>query len=178
MAWNPNDYSVDNFMQHPYCFCEQIFGKGQAEEAARILNLYTKYNGRVTAEMLDCDTYNLETGEWKQVADDYVRLEAEALRQYSSLAPEYKDAYKQLLLFPVQAMSNLLTNNPTFYPTVARRVVEKQVRLDLPVSQDGSYIIDFSPLDPAVVLEKIVVDYGGYKKSYLYMNESPCRRPR
>lgn len=48
MAWNPNDYSVDNFMQHPYCFCEQIFGKGQAEEAARILNLYTKYNGRVT----------------------------------------------------------------------------------------------------------------------------------
>lgn len=94
-------------MQHPYCFCEQIFGKGQAEEAARILNLYTKYNGRVTAEMLDCDTYNLETGEWKQVADDYVRLEAEALRQYLSLAPEYKDAYKQLLLFPVQAMSNL-----------------------------------------------------------------------
>lgn len=65
-----------------------------------------------------------------------------------------------------------------FYPTVARRVVEKQVRLDLPVSQDGSYIIDFSPLDPAVVLEKIVVDYGGYKKSYLYMNESPCRRTR
>lgn len=66
----------------------------------------------------------------------------------------------------------------TFYPTVARRVVEKQVRLDLPVSQDGSYIIDFSPLDPAVVLEKIVVDYGGYEKSYLYMNESPCRRTR
>ena len=66
----------------------------------------------------------------------------------------------------------------TFYPTVARRVVEKQVSLDLPVSQDGSYIIDFSPLDPAVVLEKIVVDYGGYKKSYLYMNESPCRRTR
>ena len=57
--------------------------------------------------MLDCDTYNLETGEWKQVADDYVRLEAEALRQYLSLAPEYKDAYKQLLLFPVQAMSTL-----------------------------------------------------------------------
>lgn len=75
-------------------------------------------------------------------------------------------------------MSFQLTNNPTFYPTVARRVVEKQVRLDLPVSQDGSYIIDFSPLDPAVVLEKIVVDYGGYEKSYLYMNESPCRRTR
>ena len=57
--------------------------------------------------MLDAKTYNLETGEWKQVADDYARLEAEALRQYISLAPEYRDAYKQLLLYPVQAMSNL-----------------------------------------------------------------------
>ena len=61
MAWNPNDYSVDNFMQHPYCFCEQIFGKGQAEEAARILNLYTKYNGRVTAEMLDFILHGMMT---------------------------------------------------------------------------------------------------------------------
>ena len=29
----------------------------------RILNLYSKYAGRVTAEMLDRKTYNLETGE-------------------------------------------------------------------------------------------------------------------
>lgn len=99
MAWNPREYTVDNFMEHSRRFCAQLFGEAQADEAARILDLYSKYNGRVTAEMLDCKTYNLETGEWKQVADDYVRLEAEALRQYLSLAPEYKDAYKQLLLF-------------------------------------------------------------------------------
>ena len=73
----------------------------------RILNLYSKYNGRVTGEMLDRNTYNLETGEWKQVSDEYLKLEAEALRQYISLKPEYKDAYKQLILFPVQAMANL-----------------------------------------------------------------------
>ena len=57
--------------------------------------------------MLDRNTYNLETGEWKQVSDEYLKLEAEALRQYISLKPEYKDAYKQLILFPVQAMANL-----------------------------------------------------------------------
>jgi hypothetical protein len=73
----------------------------------RILNLYSKYNGRVTGEMLDRNTYNLKTGEWKQVSDEYLKLEAEALRQYISLKPEYKDAYKQLILFPVQAMANL-----------------------------------------------------------------------
>lgn len=63
-----------------------------------------------------------------------------------------------------------------FYPTVARRVVEKKIKLELPVSNDGVYILDFKPLNPAIVLEKIVVDWGGYKDSYLYMNESFCKK--
>lgn len=57
--------------------------------------------------MLDRTTYSLETGEWRRVADDYARLEAEALRQYLALKPEYRDAYKQFILFPLQLMSNL-----------------------------------------------------------------------
>lgn len=96
-----------NLLEHPRRFCAQQFGEDQADEAMRILNLYSKYNGRVTGEMLDRNTYNLETGEWKQVSDEYLKLEAEALRQYISLKPEYKDAYKQLILFPVQAIANL-----------------------------------------------------------------------
>ena len=107
MAWRPQKYTVETLLEHPYDFCKQIFGETQAAEAARILNLYSKYNGRVTGEMLDAKTYNLETGEWKQVRDEYICLEAEALRQYNLLAEEYKDAYKQLILFPVQAMANL-----------------------------------------------------------------------
>lgn len=38
---------------------------------------------------------------------EYRKLEADALRQYLSLPQEYHDAYKQLILFPVQAMANL-----------------------------------------------------------------------
>lgn len=63
-----------------------------------------------------------------------------------------------------------------FYPTVARRVVKKQVMLDLPAPVDGVYTLVVKPLDPAIVFEKIVVDYGGYEDRYLFMNESPCRR--
>lgn len=107
MAWNPTTYNASNLLDHSLEFCKEFFGEDQAAEAARILNLYSKYNGRVTPEMLDRNTYNLETGEWKQVCDDYVRLEAEALRQYMTLKPEYRDAYQQIILFPVQAMSNL-----------------------------------------------------------------------
>jgi hypothetical protein len=107
MAWNPTRFNETNLLDHTRDFCAQQFGESHAEEAKRILNLYSKYNGRVTPEMMNATTYNLETGEWKNVADDYARLEAEALRLYLLIDNEHKDAYKQLILFPVQAMSNL-----------------------------------------------------------------------
>ena len=106
-AWNPNRYNAANLMDHPKKFCAQQFGESQADEAARILNLYSQYAGRVTAEMLDASTYNLETGEWKQVCDEFTRLEADALRQFVSLPADMHDAYRQLLLFPIQALGNV-----------------------------------------------------------------------
>lgn len=107
MAWNPRKYTPVSVTGHLKEFCAQQFGESQADEAARIINLYLKYNARVTPEMLDRNTYNVETGEWQRVADEYVRLEAEALRQYVSLPEAYRDTYFQIVLFPVQAMSNL-----------------------------------------------------------------------
>ena len=107
IAWNPSRYNAGNLLDHPRKFCAQQFGEDQADEAARILNLYSQYSGRVTAEMLDKNTYDLESGEWKQVSDEFTKLEAEALRQFISLPDEYRDAYRQLILFPVQALSNV-----------------------------------------------------------------------
>jgi hypothetical protein len=107
MAWNPTNFNAENLLDHVYEFCAEAFGEDQAAEAARLLNLVSKYNGRITPEMLDATTYNLETGEFKQVCDDYARLEVAALRQYMKLKLEAKDAYQQLILFPIQAMANL-----------------------------------------------------------------------
>lgn len=107
MAWNPNQYEPKTITDHTFLFCRQQFGESQATEAARLLNLSCKLNGRITAEMLDATTYNVHTGEWRQVADEFIRLEAEALRQYLTLDECYHDAYQQLILFPIQAMSNI-----------------------------------------------------------------------
>lgn len=107
MARRPGDFTNDNLLDHTLAFCKQQFGADQAAEAARILNLYSKYNGRVTAEMMDMRTYDLESGEFKKVSDEYCKLEMEALRQYLTLKPQYRDAYKELILFPVQAMCNI-----------------------------------------------------------------------
>ena len=107
MAWNPHKYSVNNITRHTRDWCAQQFGESQADEAARILNLICKYNGRCTPEMLDKNTYSLENGEWQEVVNQYLQLEADALRQYNSLPTAYHDAYRQIILFPIEMMSNL-----------------------------------------------------------------------
>jgi hypothetical protein len=65
-----------------------------------------------------------------------------------------------------------------FYPTVARRVVTKRVKLKLSATAtaDKMQTLVIRPLDPGIVFEKIIVDCGGYKDSYLFMNESPVTR--
>jgi hypothetical protein len=106
MAWKPE--TTDDFVpKHLRDFCARQFGESQAEEAADILDRCCRMNARSTAEMLDATTYNLSTGEWQQVVEEYRQLEIEALRQYSRLPERYRDAYRELILFPVEAMSNL-----------------------------------------------------------------------
>ncbi|MBO4664991.1 MAG: glycosyl hydrolase 115 family protein [Bacteroidaceae bacterium] len=111
MAWNPNQFGnagnnteLQNYTER---FCAQQFGEAQAKEAARILNLQCKYAHRITPELLNKNTYNLQTGEWDKVVADFKALEADALNQYISLPEEYKDAYNELILFPVRALSNI-----------------------------------------------------------------------
>lgn len=107
IAWNPHKYAVNQITNHTRDWCAQQFGKEQADEAARLLNLICKYNGRCTPEMLDKNTYSLENGEWQEVVNQYLQLEADALRQYNSLPASYHDAYRQIILFPIEMMSNL-----------------------------------------------------------------------
>ena len=105
MAWNPQKYNADDLLCHTRAFCAESFGKDLACEAASILNLVSKYNGRITSEMLDATTYTTE--EFAKVVAEYQSLEARALRQFFTLKPEYQDAYRQIILFPVQAMGNI-----------------------------------------------------------------------
>ena len=107
IAWNPHKYAINQITDHTRDWCAQQFGESQADEAARLLNLICKYNGRCTPEMLDKNTYNLENGEWLEVVNQYLKIEADALRQYNSLPAAYHDAYRQIILFPIEVMSNL-----------------------------------------------------------------------
>ena len=107
MAWNPTAFNQNNLDDYAIQFCADKFGEEEANEAAEILSLYCKYASRISAEMLDHRTYNLENGEFLQVKDAFLALETRAMRQYYNLAVEYRNTYMQLVLHPVRAMANL-----------------------------------------------------------------------
>jgi hypothetical protein len=107
MAWNPNSFNQDNLDDYAIKFCADKFGEAESVEAAEILSLYCKYASRITAEMLDQRTYNLESGEFLQVKNAYLALETRAMCQYYKLPVQYRDTYMQLVLHPVRAMANL-----------------------------------------------------------------------
>ncbi|MDE7456095.1 MAG: glycosyl hydrolase 115 family protein [Prevotella sp.] len=111
MAWNPKEYTQQNVTDHTRRFFGSVLGSSANEhiatEAADIFNRNCQYMARVTPEMLDAQTYNVATGEWRRVADDYARLERRALRLFAEVPYEARDAYQQAVLFPVQAMANL-----------------------------------------------------------------------
>ena len=107
MAWNPEAFDISQLEKYTHRFCMQQFGELYASLAAFILNKYCKYSNRVTPEMMDHKTYNLESGEFKSVRDEFLVLENYALRLFNTLPGEYHNAYKELILFPVQAMANI-----------------------------------------------------------------------
>ncbi len=108
MAWNPNRFNAGNLLQYTEEWCAQQFGEKYAKESARLIDLYTKYNSRVTPELLDDKTFSLDNyNEFETVVNDYKELAFDALRLYNLLPGKCKDAFDQLVLFPINGMCNL-----------------------------------------------------------------------
>lgn len=108
MAWDPDRFNETNLEAHTEKFCATLFGTEYAKEAARLINTYSKYNRRVTPELLNAKTYNLEHhNEFGRVRDEYKELLLDAMKLNYLLPEEAKDTYDQLVLFPIHACSNL-----------------------------------------------------------------------
>ncbi len=107
-AWNPDKITAESLNDYTINWAEKQFGTDYAHEIADILNLYTKCNSRRKPEMLSHETYSLTNYlEAERVVNEYNLLAAKAEKIYDHLADEYKDAYYQLILFPVKACANL-----------------------------------------------------------------------
>ena len=108
MAWNPKQFNSKNLLEYTERWSAQQFGEKHSKEIARMINLYAKYNRRVTPETLDSKTFSLENyNEFETVLNDYRALAVDALRLKEQIPAEYQDAYYQLVLYPIDACSNL-----------------------------------------------------------------------
>jgi hypothetical protein len=68
-------------------------------------------------------------------------------------------------------------NYSLMYPAGAARMIETVTTLALPRNADGTYTLTLRPLDPGVVLYKLIVEDGGFERTHLKMQESPYKRP-
>lgn len=108
MAWNPDQFNPNNLSAHSVAFCRSIFGDQYAEEAARLLRTYAKFNRRVTPELLNMRTYSVANyDEWTRVTGEYDQLALDADALGSKLPQQMQDAWFQLLGYPIKAMANL-----------------------------------------------------------------------
>ena len=123
-AWNPSKWTAANLPNYYTQWAAKQFGDAHAKTIAAIVATYTKYNSRRKPELLSPETYSVVNyGEADKIVNDYDKLLSEADSIYALLPAEYKDAYYQLVLHPVQASANL----NELYVTVAKnRMYAKQ----------------------------------------------------
>lgn len=107
-AWDPESWHADKLGLFTQYWAEQQFGEEFSEEIAEILALYTKYNGRRKPELLSADVYSLfNYRETERVVETYNSLAERAKKIYNHIPEKHKDAYYQLVLYPVLACANL-----------------------------------------------------------------------
>jgi hypothetical protein len=108
LAWDTAKWTPDTLDDYTRLWTEREFGPAHASEIAGIISAYTRFNGRRKPELLAPNTYSLVNyDEAEKVVTEYAALadQAEALNQ--KLPPESRDAFYQLILFPVKACAQL-----------------------------------------------------------------------
>jgi hypothetical protein len=108
MAWDPKAVDKAKIAEWTRDWAETQFGKPHAEEIAYLLAHYAKYNAWRKPEKLTPDTYSLENyREAERVCGAWNALARRAEAVEAALRPDQRDAYFQLVLYPVLACANL-----------------------------------------------------------------------
>jgi hypothetical protein len=104
LAWDTEKLTNNNITEYTKSWAEKQFGVKYSSEIADIISRYTRYNGRRKPELLEPSTYSLiNYHEAEQVVADYNALTDSARAIYNRLPDSKRDAFYQLVLFPVKA---------------------------------------------------------------------------
>ncbi len=103
-AWNPAQWGPDDLQKFTREWAAREFGPKYADQIAYLMETYTKYNGRRKPELLSPDTFSLvHFDEAQRVYNQWQALTEEAEHVKKELPPAYRDAFFELILYPLKA---------------------------------------------------------------------------
>jgi hypothetical protein len=103
-AWNPATWPAERLPEYLKLWAAREFGPEHADDIADIVAKYTKYNGRRKPEQLEPETYSLVNyNEAQRIVDEYKAIAARAEKISAALPATKRDAFFQLVLYPVKA---------------------------------------------------------------------------
>ncbi len=108
LAWHPEEWSQERIPEYSRMWAQREFGPKYAPEIAALMAKYTKFNGRRKPELLEPDTFSLvDYHEAEKVLDEWQTITRQAEQIYSSLPENERDAFFQLVLYPVKASAQV-----------------------------------------------------------------------
>ncbi len=103
-ARDPIRWNQDNLSTYTKLWAARNFGPEHAAEIADLISKYTKYNGRRKPEQLEPGTFSLVNfQEADRVSSDWQSITKQAEQIQQELPPAYRDAFFELVLYPVKA---------------------------------------------------------------------------
>ena len=103
-AWNPEAWPAKRLPDYLKLWAAREFGPEHADDIADIVGKYAKYNGRRKPEQLEPTTYSLVNyNEAARIVDEYKDIAARAEKISAALPAAKRDAFFQLVLYPVKA---------------------------------------------------------------------------
>ncbi len=114
-AWNPEVMTLDALGRFPDQWARETFGPAQAPQIARLITRYSQLAARRKPELVDAGSFQLgagtsdklDGGEFGDRVAEWQMLEQKMLEVKTTLPPQERDAYFQLVEHPILALSNL-----------------------------------------------------------------------
>ncbi len=108
MGWDPDRWNYKGLKQYTANWMRREFGPEHADTMAELMETYTKLNARRKPELLDPSTYSLVNYNEAELAlEDWDHLARVSKTIHGLLPANQKDAFFELLGYPIQAAANL-----------------------------------------------------------------------
>ncbi|MFC4728448.1 glycosyl hydrolase 115 family protein [Coralloluteibacterium thermophilus] len=125
-AWDPDGMTLERMAAYPAAWAAEQFGPEHAGDIGDILTRYTQYNARRKPELLTAETWSLlNFGEAERMLADWDALVERTLRIGAALPATLRDAWYQLVEYPVLASANI---NRLYVAVARNRLYTEQGR--------------------------------------------------